>query len=135
MATDEHQEGRVGKILHAFLQLQSNENTIRAYATDLQGFFQMVGYMPIDRITEGDIVTFRQKIAKQNRASTVLRKLIVIRKFFTFLVEKQFIAQNPVAGMKFPRVSPESRTNGLTKEQAESLLRQPDRTTLIGKRD
>ena len=42
---------------------------------------------------------------------------------------------NPALTVRSPKVSQSSTTNGLTKEQAESLLRQPDKSTVMGKRD
>lgn len=124
-------------ILQAFLELQTNENTHRAYANDLKDFFQITGHVHFDpiSISSKDIIIFRQKITEKNKPSTVVRKLIVVKRFFRFCLEKGLIAENPTNEVRIPRVDQESRTNGLTKKQAELLLRQPDRTTLIGKRD
>ncbi|MCK5119820.1 MAG: tyrosine-type recombinase/integrase, partial [Candidatus Latescibacteria bacterium] len=61
--------------------------------------------------------------------------LTVIRQFFGFCVDLDLLSKNPADKIKAPKVDHLSTTNGLSKEEAEEFLRQPDRSTLRGKRD
>jgi integrase/recombinase XerD len=126
---------RISQLIPQFLSNLLSEHTRRAYRFDMMGFAEAFDDTDIRRIATEDIAGYRDRLLANLQPATVARKLAVLRRFFTFCVDAQLLRYNPALAVRSPKVSQYSATNGLTKAQAESLLRQPDRTTIIGKRD
>ena len=118
-----------------FLSNQLSMHTRRAYRCDIKSFFNAFSMDELENLTSEDIAGYRDKLLERLSPSTVARKLTVIRKFFSFCASSELMRYNPDQTVRSPKVSQYSTTNGLTKEQAESLLRQPDKATVMGKRD
>ena len=118
-----------------FLSNQLSIHTRRAYRCDIKGFFDAFSMGELENLTPEDIAGYRDRLMERLKPSTVARKLTVIRQFFNFCTSSELMRHNPAQTVRSPKVSQYSTTNGLTKEQAESLLRQPDRATIMGKRD
>ena len=125
----------IEELLSRFLSNQLSEHTKRAYRYDTRGFWDTFSHSDLEEITPEDIAGYRDRLLEYLQPATVARKLTVIRQFFSFCVSLNVLKHNPAQTVKSPNVSHYSTTNGLTKEQAESLLRQPDRSTVKGKRD
>lgn len=126
---------KLGEIMKKFLAKQLSDYTKEAYKSDIEGFFSEMETLNVKEISSDDVAVYRSKLIKRFKPSTVARKLSALRQFFSFCVSQSLLNRNPLEGIKSPKVSKLSFTNGLTKEQAEALLRQPDKETLIGKRD
>ena len=125
----------VEELATRFLSSHLSGNTREAYRCDLRSFFSRFGDGDLSGITTEDIASYRDELMKQLKPSTVASKLAVIRHFFRFCVGEGIQGHNPAQSVRSPKVPQYSSTNGLTKEQAESLLRQPDMSALKGKRD
>jgi len=125
----------IDELITQFLSNQLSEHTRRAYKCDIRIFLDTFSGRDLEKITPEDIACYRNSLLKALQPATVARKLAVIRQFFRFCVGNGFLKRNPAQMVRSPKVSQYTTTNGLTKEQAESLLRQPDRNTVMGKRD
>lgn len=84
-----------------------------------------------------DVVECRNRLMAIYRPATVNRKLSAVRSAFDYFVDAGIVERNPIKSkfVRGPKVPQESLTNGLTKDEAEQLLKQPNRSTLQGKRD
>lgn len=118
-----------------FLSNQISVHTRRAYRCDVESFFNTFSMDRLEDITAEDVAEYRDSLLKSLQPSTVARKLTVIRQFLNFCVSSEILKHNSAQMVRSPKVSQYSTTNGLTKEQAESLLRQPDKSIVMGKRD
>lgn len=125
----------IEELLSQFLSNQLSRHTRKAYGCDVWGFLHTFSDRDIGEITTEDIAGYRDRLMEDLKPSTVARKLAVIRQFFRFCVDSGLLEHNPAQVVKSPKAPQYSNTNGLTKEQAESLLRQPDRYTVKGRRD
>ena len=138
----------VGKALQVqdwikpFLAGQLSANTIRAYQYDIAQFFSLQDIRQLTtehvrRITLKNVVEYRNRLMATYRPATVNRKLSAVRSAFDYFVDGGLIERNPVKSkfVRGPRVPQESLTEALTREEAERLLRQPNRSTILGKRD
>ena len=67
--------------------------------------------------------------------ASVSRKVSVARQFFAEAESRGLIAVNPAARLRGFQVSDESKTLGLSRQQAKELLDKIDTTTLLGLRD
>ncbi len=128
--------------LNTFLAGQLSDHTRRAYAADLCGFFR-VGSMEeislerIQGVTLEQVVAYRNYLLANYSKATVARKMSALRSMFDYFSSIGIMRYNPAASKlaRSPKVGNDSYTAGLTRQEAELLLRQPDRSTLIGKRD
>lgn len=125
----------VKDLLAEFLGNQLSMHTRNAYRCDIKSFFDEFNMEEMKDLTSEDIAGYRDKLLERLKPSTVARKLTVIRQFLNFCVSSELMIHNPALTVRSPKVSQYSTTNGLTKEQAESLLHQPDKATVMGKRD
>lgn len=128
--------------LDTFLAGQLSDHTRRAYAADLCGFFD-VGSMDgisldqIRSVTLEQVVNYRNYLLAKYSKATVARKMSALRSMFDYFCSIGIMRYNPAASKlaRSPKVGNDSNTAGLTRQEAELLLRQPDRNTLTGKRD
>lgn len=123
------------ELLEDFLSNQLSYQTKRAYEGDVRQFFAKQGLTHPKDVTLSHVTCYRNSLAAGCKPATIARKLTVLRQFFEFCVGIGLLSKNPAKAVKSPKVPQYSNTNGLTKEEAELLLRQPDRNTVIGKRD
>jgi len=125
-----------------FLAGQLSDETRRAYAADLCGFFRVgsMGEISLERIqgiTLEQVVAYRNFLLANYKKATVARKMSALRSLFDYFCSVGLLRNNPATSKlaRSPKVSNDSNTAGLTRQEAELLLRQPDRNTLTGKRD
>src|SRR5687768_10285408 len=67
--------------------------------------------------------------------TTVSRKISVCRQFFAEALDRGLVDVNPAARLRGFTVSDESKTMGLSREQAKELLNSIDTRTLLELRD
>lgn len=93
-----------------------SEKTLNGYKIEL-GMFSKTIDKPIVRITTTDI---RKYLASNPKwmASTVDRKLSVLKAFFNWLVDEELLLRNPASKIKPPK-KPKRLPNGLTVEELE----------------
>jgi len=142
-----------------FLVGQLSPRTRRIYQSDLLCFFVWLedpealedpqtlreakthcrpGPADIARVTTDQVIAYRNYLFDLGRSpSTVARHLSVLRQFFDLAEERGLVPANPTRSrrVRSPKVNPYGKAQYLTREQAEALLKRPDRTTVKGRRD
>lgn len=118
----------------------TNENTKRAYRSDVRSFMRFVGIArPEDfrGVTRAHVIAWRKSLEKRKLApATMRRKLSALSDLFAYLCEKNAVPSNPVHGVGRPKEGAnQGKTPALSDAQAAALLEAPPRDTLKGKRD
>ena len=86
-------------------------------------------------VQRGDIVDFLASLYKRGLDSrSVARHLVTIRNFFRFALIEGYIVDDPAATIESPKFR-QSLPEFLSLEEVNQLLRQPDRTSVVGLRD
>ena len=115
------------------------DSTKKTYSGAVKLFFKSVIKEPKDLIQD-DFIKYRNLllIEKKQKASTIWNKFISINSFLKFLDATNRKFKNPL-DFKGLSLVPPKKDKGyytvLSEGEAKKLLRQPDRRTLIGKRD
>ena len=130
------------KTILPLLTGQLSPNTIRAYQADILQFFKVANIQElqaemVQSVTLQDIIEFRDTLLARCKPATVARKLATLRTEFQYFVDSGIISTNPAKNswVKSPKVPTDNLTGCLTQKEAEQLLLQPNRNTLVGKRD
>ncbi len=115
-------------------------NTRRAYQQDIQDFMGFAGIATPEvfrTVNRAHVLAWRKVLeARGLSGATVRRKLAALSSLFEFLCDKNAVMQNPVKGVKRPRVDTyEGKTPALGDHQARALLNAPKHDTLKGVRD
>lgn len=129
-------------LLDSFLEYlvaerSSPENTVKAYAGDLEDYLSFLDSAGIEAISAEPRVLedyTSQLRSRGLKATSVNRRLSAVRQFHRFLVEEEAALTDPTRDIPFPkraRYLPEV----LTTEEVERLLTAPDTSTPIGIRD
>jgi len=119
----------------AFVANKRSSQTRRVYRLVLNQFFAFVAKHPGD-VKQSDVIRYRHHLEQLERApSTVRQHLSAISGYYAFCVSRGLTLYNPVKGVSQPSVSAYSTATWLSKDQAKTLLSQPDRCTVKGKRD
>ena len=92
----------MNELLESFIKHLSDErnyseHTVKAYRGDLENFRDFL-LKEAKRIEDADIATINAYISTlygKNSPASVERKVSAIRSFFSFLVRKGLVAQNP----------------------------------------
>jgi integrase/recombinase XerD len=117
-----------------------NQRTRGAYKTDLQAFMDFAGIRSpseMREINRAHVIAWRNDLDLRGLSgATIRRRLAALSSLFEYLCEKNAVENNPVKGVKRPKVeSYEGKTPALGDHQARKLLDAPDTSTLKGKRD
>jgi integrase/recombinase XerD len=81
------------------------------------------------------LINAHKKDGQPYHAGTLGRFIAVIKTFFGFLIERDFILTNPAANLKSPRVPEEMKREPLTEREVNSLFKAIPTNTLWGYRD
>ncbi len=125
LATREQALETVGQ---QFLAGQLSDRTVRAYRSDVADFFgrrcEELTVEDLRLVTPGQVIAWRNDRMATQAPSTVARKVSSIRSLFTHAIALGLVDDNPARPelVKAPRVSQESRTPGLTQQEARELL-------------
>lgn len=100
----------------------------RYYLSDIRTFGiwlkQRYGSINLKTVTPLDLVEYRSALQeKGHRPSTVNRALISLRLFFSFLLKKKEITDNPAAGIKPVARNTPLSPRWLTRQQQAALMR------------
>jgi len=116
------------KYLNSLIDDGKSKLTIKSYNHDLYLFFEFLkrykGYditsiNDIKNITEDDIETFKNSL-NVNENSSKARRIITIKCFFKYLLEKGIITHNPAQKVKIPKIKRKLPTF-LTYQEAKKL--------------
>jgi site-specific recombinase XerD len=138
---DTRQEIATATIGEEFLAGQLSERTVRAYRSDVQDFFgkpcEDVTAEDLRMVTPGHVLAWRNARMQEQAASTVARKLSSLRSLFRYAEAVGMIATSPVKRevVRSPKVTQESSTEGLDREEARALLEAIDGEDLTALRD
>lgn len=91
-----------------YLRYQKNysQETIDSYEEDLVEFFEFIDNLDVDvlKVKYEDIRDYLKYLdEKKNKATTVSRKLSSLRGFYKFLINNDYIKNNPFSLIKTPR--------------------------------
>jgi integrase/recombinase XerD len=127
---------------------QLSERTRRAYASDLRELLDVLDAwgLRLQDVTKdhlhayrawlaGEIVPGLMKKEKACAPATVSRKISVCRQFFAEALDRGLMETNPASRLRGFTLSGESKTMGLSKEQAKELLNSIGTQTLLEVRD
>ena len=122
---------------HLAVERGLSANTLAAYSSDLQeikGFLRGEGITNWEDMTRDHISAYLKKVGGRLSDRSKARRLAALRSFCKHLLVLGAIRQNPAARVTFPksRLSLPKVLSGL---EVEALLKQPDATRLLGKRD
>ena len=117
---------------------QHAPNTCMAYEHDLNRFHLFLEKSDIkdyNRVNDTLLNSYILQLEKQNfSASTIIRNVVVLKKFFTYLLGKRLIEMDPTDSLRSPKPNHQVPTM-LTVEQVNALIALPDKSTRIGLRD
>jgi integrase/recombinase XerC len=122
-----------------YLKYQKNysQETIDSYEEDLVEFFDFLESENLDLLTvEYDDVRFflMGLDKKHNKASTVSRKLSSLRGFYKFLINKEYIKNNPFSLIKSPKKE-KKLPRFFYYNELEEMFNSIDLTTSLGQRN
>lgn len=102
-----------------------SENSLAAYIADISEFADLVEKRGIDSLLqagEAEVVSYVMHLKQDEKAaSTIKRKLASLRNFYSHMVKQDKIKENPVAGIKSPKIV-RKQIEYLTIEEIESVL-------------
>ncbi|RME53326.1 MAG: tyrosine recombinase XerD [Caldilineae bacterium] len=102
-------------------------NTLAAYRKDLQQFQRFLP-VSLDDVTPDAIRAFMDFLSAEQgyAASTVARKVAVVKSFFTYLDEEGLLSENPAAAVKLPKID-KARPQTMDRADVERLLAAPQK--------
>ena len=134
----EHKESLIlidNFIDNIWLEKGLSKNTLSAYNQDLSNFTLWLkgsSLKNVDRIKLLDYLTYRFEQGYNSRSTA--RTLSSLRSFYTFLVEKNFISENPTSKIDSPKLG-SSLPKILSEGDVNKLINAPDTKSPIGLRD
>ena len=122
-----------------------SSHTLRAYRSDVGqfvAFLEDMGRRRLTDVTPEDVRLFLGHLADERPVGearpcgrrSLLRKLSVIRRYFSFAVEGGTAPASPALGIRSPRL-PKHLPRMLTQEQVAQLLSVGEDDSLLGRRD
>jgi len=118
-----------------------NENTRRAYKSDVEAFVAFCGIEHAEEfrsVTRAHVIAWRSTLEHAGAPApdgtprplapaTIRRKLSAVSSLFDYLCNENAVESNPVAGVKRPTEGAnEGKTPALSDAQARALLKAPD---------
>jgi integrase/recombinase XerD len=125
--------------LEWFASIES-DHTRRAYEADIKDFMGFAGItntLQFRAITRAHVLAWRKVLESRELApATIRRKMAALASLYSFLTDKNAVEQNPVKGVRRPKVDTyEGKTPALGDHEARALLEAPDTSTIKGLRD
>ncbi len=118
-----------------------SEETLRAYESDLNQFinhlaveFELTDESAFAKLTALHFRSFASDLMKEHESASVARKMSSIRTFFKFLRRKKIVTKNWLALIPSPKIE-RKLPNFLKIEEMIELMKAPDESTWLGKRD
>lgn len=128
--------------LQAFLDslwLESglSKNTVEAYQRDLMAFATWLEHdeVSLSAATREDILRYQGvRIQESRKARSEARLLSSLRRFYRYLCREEIRESDPTTQIESPRLG-RRLPEGLTEQEVEALLEQPDIEQCLGLRD
>jgi integrase/recombinase XerD len=124
------------KFLH-YLSVEKglSRNTVESYERDLRKYFVYVKAKSPDDVGQKDVISFMARLASEGMATpSVARHLSAVRGFHKYLQIDGLATTDPTANVETPR-GWKRLPKTLSTADIETLLAQPEGSTLIGLRD
>jgi site-specific recombinase XerD len=119
-----------------------NPSTQRAYENAIKDFVLFTGIKRPEEfrdVTRAHVIAWRDDLGDDRRklsGTTIRHRLAALSSLFQYLCDKNTVTQNPVKGVKRPKVeSDEGKTPAIADHQARKLLVAPAEKSLKGMRD
>jgi len=141
MKNDKHAEDtphHLQQFLDAlWLESGLSKNTVQAYRQDLLAFASWLKQdeVPLATATREDILRYQGvRLREGRKARSEARVLSSLRRFYRYLCRESFRESDPTAQIESPRLG-RSLPTGLTEQEVEALLAEPDCEESLGLRD
>ena len=97
--------------------------TRKLYLIELTLFFKIIGDLPLNQITQQNILTYLDYIQQRSLShSTIKKKILVLKGFFKWLLNEGKISKNPLPNMKNGRNGYKKLIKVLSDDQISKLL-------------
>lgn len=117
---------------HLSVERGLSPNTVTAYLKDVEGCLQHLEAIPLEELTDNDIIRYLTVAKNTGYApSSLSRKLAAIKVFFRFLKREKLIPKRLADEIDSPKLWKQI-PQVLSIEEVESLLAQPDTSTPSG---
>lgn len=123
----------------AYLQVEKGlaSNSVQAYRSDLRQFWDFLTKQGLTwaKVESKHIVLYGGELEKLNLSPrTRARKLASLRSFYTYLVEEDYLKDNPCAYLPSPKL-PQNLPQILSEQEVLALLGAPTLDKITGYRD
>lgn len=106
----------------ALLRRSGSQHTVRAYEAAWRGFLRFSGKHPA-AIGPADLDAWLAELTRSDRGpATLAARLSAVGSFYTFARKRGLCEVSPAVGVIRPKVNPYAHAQGLSPEQARSLL-------------
>lgn len=113
-------------------------NTLEAYSRDLISYYDFLEQQGVTSLSATTKLTVTAFIMAQRKRGlslrSITRSLVVLRGFYKFLVQEDYLQANPLEGMELPKLS-SPLPHVLSVQDVEGLLALPDDESARGIRD
>lgn len=119
---------------HLKSERNASQNTLSSYIRDVRHFLEHVN-IPPESVTRETVLDYTAWLTSQGKSvSTVMRATASLKSFYSFMLAKGLVAENPVQNIAPPKVE-RKLPQILTNKEVELLLSQPRCVDLKGYRD
>ena len=112
-------------IVESFIKRYDNENTQLSYLNDLKGYIKFISPKNLENFNiDYQIASEYRDFLKTKKYSTptFARKLIVVKKFYSFLRGLGEVTNNPFEALRIPTVDRESRTKNIDDTAIKKII-------------
>jgi integrase/recombinase XerD len=120
-----------------WLESGLSKNTVEAYQRDLLAFAAWLSKdkITLSAVTREDILRYQGvRLRESRKARSEARLLSSLRRFYRYLCREEIRESDPTTQIESPRLG-RPLPEGLTEEEVEALLEQPDIKKNLGLRD
>lgn len=113
----------------------NSPNTIDQYIAELKRFSNFLETKRINGIHEIETIhidLYQAKLMKENKSTSVKKKISVLRGFFKYMVTRKYLKENPMAALETVKVkdSDRKKKENLTVEEALRLIESTEKNSI-----